>query len=66
MSTQPTKPLRRSTPRANVRELVPGILSMSRMKVICDICNRSRATGNHAACSRKRQAKYQPLREAVQ
>lgn len=66
MSTQPAKPLRRQSARSKVRDIVPGILELGRLKPVCDICNRSRAHANHAACSRQRQAKYRPLWEAVQ
>lgn len=33
-------------------------------KGVCDICQRTRSAGNHAACSKKRQAMKNP-QEAV-
>jgi hypothetical protein len=64
MSTQPAKPLRRQSARTNVRQIVPGIMSMSLMNGICDICKRHRSQGNHPTCSSQRQARYRRLWEA--
>ncbi|WP_312374354.1 hypothetical protein [Stutzerimonas nitrititolerans] len=59
---QQTKPLRRPPSRSRV----PGILRMSQMTGMCDICNRHRSQGNHVPCSAQRQAKYRHLWEAQQ
>jgi len=58
-----TQPLLRRPP---TRSTVPGVLRMSELSGTCDICNRHRLVGNHAVCSRKRQAKYRHVWEAQQ
>lgn len=55
-----SKPLRRQTTRSNV----PGVLCMSLLTPHCDICNRPRTKGNHATCSRQRQAMHRSKWEA--
>ncbi|WP_312388420.1 hypothetical protein [Stutzerimonas nitrititolerans] len=52
-------PLRRPFSRSKV----PGVLRMSEMTGVCDICKRHRSQGNHTACSRQRQAKYRHIWE---
>ncbi|NNT92330.1 hypothetical protein [Stutzerimonas nitrititolerans] len=53
-------PLRRPFSRSKV----PGVLRMSEMTGVCDICKRHRSQGNHTACSRQRQEKYRHIWEA--
>lgn len=53
-------PLRRPATRTKVR----GVLQMSLMSGVCDICKRHRSVGNHHACSARRQAKYRHLWES--
>lgn len=47
--------------RASPKQSAP-VLDLKH-EVICDQCNKSRAHGKHAACSKARQALYANLRE---
>lgn len=50
--------------RPFTRSKVPGVLRMSELTGICDICKRHRCQGNHTACSRRRQAMHRAKWEA--